>query len=414
MLGFGSLNFDKIGIPSVNVGASDVVDAYDKVMEKKNNYIAVKLANDNNSTKRASATIIGAAFGLFQVAALTGAYGLIKMYPKLNNKLFKKLFVNSFDNWIIAARRNHPNSSAFAQVFHGLVSKAIWAVLSSAALGYACDWYSTTRNTVVNKKISNTTSGAEGSIVISGLKSLSSTPEGKEIIKNSISKNDDGSVTIKFNGINKEYNITQKELKKASRSYVSETDADGKVKKFEKKFSKGDGDTLAFEVAFEKYCNDVENGNLERNKNIPLSITKVSDDGDILYSDCPVNSFYYLMTGNSSSHFNTIDEENDNIDTIYTKSSIRKFLNDYSEKPNGYIAEIKLKDSKNNKMRVRDKHYILHDIKTSKKYAITKIDSKYVTLTDTSKTRKSVNIPISSIKDNIESLSYVNIDDVIQ
>ncbi len=410
MLSFGSLNFDNIGIPTMRVGTSDIVDAYDNVMEKKNNYIATKLANNNDTKKRASATVIGAAFGAFQVASLTAAYGLIKMYPKLNNKLFQKLFVNNFDRWIAIAKKNHPNASVFSQVMHGIGAKSVWAIASGALFGYACDLYSTLKNTVINRKISNTTAGAEGSVVASTLKSLSSSDTGKSIIKNAISKNNDGSITIKFKGVNKEYNITKKELKKASRAYLAKTDETGKVTGFEKKFSKGDGDTLAFEVAFEKYCNEINSGVIPRDKNVPLSVKKVSKDGDILFRDCSIGSFYYLMTGNKASSINALPENNkDSISEIYSKSGIQKFLNDYSNNSNNYVAEIKLKDTDNKTMRVRDKFWKLHDIKTDKKYAITNIDNKYITLTDSTKTRKSVNIPIERIKDNIECLSYTNI-----
>ena len=410
MLSFGSLNFDNIGLPTMAVGTSDIVDAYDTVMEKKNNYIATKLANNNDTKKRASATVIGAAFGALQVAALTGAYGLIKMYPKLNNKLFKKLFVNNFDEWIAIAKKNHPNSTVFSQVLHGIGAKSLWAIGSGALFGYACDLYSTMRNTIVNRKISNTNIGAEGSVVTSTLKSLSSTEEGKAIIKNSIYKNDDGSVNVRFNGVNKEYNITSKELKNASRAYLAKTDADGKLKGFEKKFSKGDGDTLAFEVAFEKYCDDVRKGIMPKDKNVPLSIQKVSQDGDILFRDCPVGSFYYLMTGNKAfSHSIRPENNRDGVSEIYSKSSIQKFLSQGLKNSNKYLAELKLKDTDNKIMTVRDKFWRIQYIKTDKQYAITDIDDKYITLTDTTKTRKSVNIPIDSIRDNIESLCYSNI-----
>lgn len=410
MLSFGSLNFDNIGLPTMAVGTSDIVDAYDTVMEKKNNYIATKLANNNDTKKRASATVIGAAFGALQVAALTGAYGLIKMYPKLNNKLFKKLFVNNFDEWIAIAKKNHPNSTVFSQVLHGIGAKSLWAIGSGALFGYACDLYSTMRNTIVNRKISNTNIGAEGSVVTSALKSLSSTEEGKAIIKNSIYKNDDGSVNVRFNGVNKEYNITSKELKNASRAYLAKTDADGKLKGFEKKFSKGDGDTLAFEVAFEKYCDDVRKGIMPKDKNVPLAIQKVSQDGDILFRDCPVGSFYYLMTGNKAfSHSIRPENNRDGVSEIYSKSSIQKFLSQGLKISNKYLAELKLKDTDNKIMTVRDKFWRIQYIKTDKQYAITDIDDKYITLTDTTKTRKSVNIPIDSIRDNIESLCYSNI-----
>ena len=65
MVSFGALNFSNFRSSPVGTSASEtVVDVYNKIQEKKDNYIAVTLANDNNRKERASATMIGAVGGL--------------------------------------------------------------------------------------------------------------------------------------------------------------------------------------------------------------------------------------------------------------------------------------------------------------------------------------------------------------
>ena len=409
MLGFGSINFNSVGVPNVGVSAADIVDVYDDVMEKKNNYIAVKLANDNNTKKRAGAAVIGANAGLLQMAALFGVYTLVKAFPKLNNPLINKFVVKNFDKWIKIAQNKAPEKSNKHHLIVALGAKALAAMGIGAGLGVGFDLYSTAKNTIINGKIQNTKSGVEGSWIASGLKSIYSTTTGKLIVKNAIEKNDDGSVTIKFKGINKEYTITKKELKDASRAYITKTDDKDKVTGFEKKFSKGDGDTLAFEIAFEKYCKEVKSGAIPKDKHVHATIEKITDDGDMLFSQGNANDLYYLLTGKETHSFDLNNKENDNIMNIYSKASINKFVREYSQNPEKYACEIKLKSDKNDKIKVRDTHYQTHNLKTDKSYAVTNLDEKHITISDTTKTRKTFEVPISAIKDNIETLNYVEL-----
>ena len=251
MLGSNAINFKSATLSSVTTGASDVMDLYDQFNEKKKNYIATKIAFDDK--RRASAATIGAAGGFAEAVLFTGLYGLFKAFPKLNLPLFDRYITKNYDKWINIAVSQNPGKSKLSNIVLGLSSKYIWSVLCGAVIGFGFNIYNTVKNTSINGKISNNNSGANGSWIASGLTSLASTPKGAEIINNSIQKNDDKSVTVKFNGINKEYNITPKELSHASRSYVAITDEKGDVTGYEKKFSKGDGDVLAFEIAFEKY-----------------------------------------------------------------------------------------------------------------------------------------------------------------
>ncbi len=70
------------------------------------------------------------------------------------------------------------------------------------------------------------------------INALSGTDFGKQAIKDSIQKNEDGSYTVKIKGADKEFTITQEDLFNAMKKGV---------------YSKGDMDVLLLELAFEKY-----------------------------------------------------------------------------------------------------------------------------------------------------------------
>lgn len=408
MVGFNSLNFSSIGVPTVGVKPSDIVDAYDNVMEKKNNYIAVTLANDKGTKERACATIIGANAGMLQAIAMGGLYALVKAYPKLNHPLIDRFLTRGFDKTIQLMQKNSPGHGKLYYAMAGFGVKALKSIAVGAALGFLLDWWATSRNTVVNGKISNTKSGVEGSWISSGLKSLSATDEGKEIIKNSIRKNHDKSVTVKFAGIDKEYTISKKELKDASRAYVTYTNDEGKVTGFKKKFSKGDGDALAFEVAYEKYCNEVLNTGEKMDKHLSDSVERITEQGDVLFTNGNVNQLYYLLTGKDTSSFSK-QETDDKLMDMYSKASIASFIRNCKSNPERFAAEVKLQEGKNGRLKLRDRYLGLHTLKTDKNYVITNMTSKYVTISDSSNTRKSVDIPLSKLNNYIASISYVDL-----
>ena len=91
---------------------------------------------------------------------------------------------------------------------------------------------------------------------LSGINSLATTPKGREIIKDSIKLNDDGSVTVTFKGAGKSYTITQEEIMQHDTDYDEfEYDA----------YSNGDNDMLVLEIAFsklrqEEYNNVIDGG----------------------------------------------------------------------------------------------------------------------------------------------------------
>ncbi len=77
---------------------------------------------------------------------------------------------------------------------------------------------------------------------LSALTSLENTKKGADIIKNSIDYTDDG-IKITFNGLNKRYTISNEEIKQAKSAKENNDDL---------KYTEGDDDVLAFELALER------------------------------------------------------------------------------------------------------------------------------------------------------------------
>ncbi len=77
---------------------------------------------------------------------------------------------------------------------------------------------------------------------IAGILALSATPQGKDIIKKAIVPNNDGSVTVNFEGVGKSYKITKEEIEKADKDNT---------------YSQGDNDMLVLEIAMSKYKKEI-------------------------------------------------------------------------------------------------------------------------------------------------------------
>lgn len=409
MVSLFGLNFNNVGIPFGVKHGHTIVDQYNKFSEKKDEYVAVMIANDKKSDKRASATAIGA------YGSLLWTFVKLGINTARRGKAFKNPVLDFFLNGV-NYYKNFMQKYNIGRI--PILNKALGigtyigvGIAYGAALGYLFDLYGTARNTIVNGKISNTKSGVNGSWIQSGLKSLSATDEGKELIKNSIRKNDDKSVTVRFNGVDKEYTITKKELKDASRSYVTYKSEDGQnVVGFKKKFSKGDGDVLAFEVAFEKYCKDVNSGLIKEDKKLPKTMQSLSDTGDILYTNGSAAQLYYLLTGKDAK---TINLENKNLDEImklYTKTNIRHFKEDFKSCPENYAVEMTLKHPEDKKeLLIRDKFKILHRLNSNKPYTVVDANEKYIILANAEQTDDKIVVPFSNVEKYISEVNFVKL-----
>ena len=134
--------------------------------------------------------------------------------------------------------------------------------------------------------------GAQDCWLIAGVLALNNTTNGKQILKNSISANQDGSVTVKFAGVNAEYRISYEEMKLYDKEGVHYGNDKTVVA-----YSVGDNDLLAIELAVKKLKNDIDNGK------VVLDVDANSYEGNRANTldGGYAQQLLYFLTGNTSS-----------------------------------------------------------------------------------------------------------------
>ena len=165
--------------------------------------------------------------------------------------------------------------------------------------------------------------GAQDCWLIAGVLALNNTTNGKQILKNSISVNQDGSVTVKFAGVNAEYRISYEEMKLYDNeaSFATKTVV---------AYSVGDNDLLAIELAVKKLKNDIDNGK------VVLDVDANSYEGNRANTldGGYAQQLLYFLTGNTSST-KTVDIPSNASDSTVkstlskglTSSEVNAFLN---------------------------------------------------------------------------------------
>ncbi len=93
---------------------------------------------------------------------------------------------------------------------------------------------------------------------LSALTTLSSSEKGKQLIKNAINYTDKG-IEITFKGLNKHYTISNKEIEKAKTVKGNFTDL---------KYTEGDDDVVAFELALEKLSGYIADNEIDIEGNV--------------------------------------------------------------------------------------------------------------------------------------------------
>lgn len=155
--------------------------------------------------------------------------------------------------------------------------------------------------------------------LIASLYSMASTEKGKEIIKNSITVNDDSSVTVAFNGLGVSYNITNNEL---SRHDTDNNQSDSYVN--------GDNDILAVELAVEKLWKDIDSGRVVLNtENEDLLYT---GEGNGIADGGLPNQLVYYLTGIESEEYYNEDLSN------LSKNEIYEILNNAYKNKNSTLS----------------------------------------------------------------------------
>lgn len=389
-----------LGFSSVGKSTSTIMDAYSSIQETKNNAIATVIANNRGSKERVGATAIGAGFGVAQSAAFAGVYGLAKYFPALQKFSPVKWVVNKFDKWIDIAKKNNPTGTKFDHIRTGILAKSMWAIASCAVTGFVLDYVNNKIQTRKNGKCANSKQGyLDDSWLLAGIKSLSGTKEGKKIIRNAMSPTDDG-VVIKFKGVDREYKVTNKEIKNASREYITLFNGD-KVKGYKKHYSNSDGDVLAFEIAFKKYQADLKDGKICANRFLPQCANQYSSNGTL--SETEVSQFYFMLTGKAP------DEIKNDSSNFAEKVKLDKFLADFKTNPKNMAANFTLKKDCSDKMQLKGLLTDKIDLKANKTFAIKSVGDKFMKIVDTRNTALEYMVSVDDFKSNFDKIYRVDL-----
>lgn len=118
--------------------------------------------------------------------------------------------------------------------------------------------------------------------ILTGVLALNSSEIGKQIIKESIQVNNDGSVTVHFKGLGVSYTISADEIKKHDTDNIK-NDA----------YSNGDNDMLVLELATKKLMADIASGKVKLN--VPAdSVEAIYNEDGGIEGGFAQNMIYYL------------------------------------------------------------------------------------------------------------------------
>lgn len=215
---------------------------------------------------------------------------------------------------------------------------------------------------VFNGEIENTMQSLETGDcwLLSGVNSLNTTPWGKKIIKDALRPDGEGGAIVTLKGANsdkKEYRVTIADLDKALSSG---------------KYSVGDDDMLAIEIAIEKYAK------------AQVAAGKLNKDPDDVLTGAIDRNVLYLLSGRPTHDFHPKDK---NIDKTLDKMELN---------PRKYAAYCGFKEDSEN---LYNNHaYSIAEIKKDKN------GQKVVVLINPQDSTNGMTVPYSEFRENLNIL----------
>ncbi len=211
--------------------------------------------------------------------------------------------------------------------------------------------------------------------LLSGVNALSNTKQGRDIIKKSIKKNFDNSITLHLKGVNYTITIPNRTFEAA---------------KFSKAYVCGDDDMLAIELATEFYKRELLQKDAHNKQNGPNVINgkmvmgKMEDPLSGGYS----SDIMYLLTGKHSTTYYNLEQK--------VPESIIKSIEKIKASPDKYAITCNFKKQQNGL-------YIHHS------YALKKVDQDSVVLINPHDTAKEEVIPLKDFLNNVLSLTILEL-----
>ncbi len=225
--------------------------------------------------------------------------------------------------------------------------------------------------------------------LLATLNSLSYTDSGKDLIKNAITKNDDGTYSIEFKGVNTSIKITQEELTAAKQSG---------------NYAKGDDDVTLFELGFESVIDKIQKGEIEIPGNHPGLSIKPGDTTAPLAGGNLEDAIFLLTGKDVKSEFKNADGSTENFD---------KILSSLKDNPGKYAATIGFTGGENG--------FVLKDINgneictldagTNHAFSIKSVDEDGVTIVNPWDSSKEYKISLADARKFGTSIQYYATDE---
>lgn len=224
--------------------------------------------------------------------------------------------------------------------------------------------------------------------LIASLKSLSLSEGGAKIIKDSITKNDDGSYTVSFPGIDSQYTVTTDEIVERRQKNTCST---------------GDIDATIIELAFEK-ARDEKEPIMNKIRNFSYEISKFLNKGS--GNESP------LTFGNLSDviKFFTGEKTNCVINTPFTKSGIDDFYEKFQNNPDNTVAVAHFLNLDLNEENLKAEEYNGGNIKLTDfgmhVFSIVSVDDETVRIAEPGNTGISYIISKEELKNKVAYIEY--------
>ena len=218
--------------------------------------------------------------------------------------------------------------------------------------------------------------------LITGIENLSYTEKGAKALYDSISINKNGNIDVYLKGPNLTYTVTLDELKEENKHYTL--------------LSHGDDDMLVFEIAVNKFRQDIADKKIKPDENLPFYIYYTTDDGYNALTYGEVRQAYWLFTGIIDSQ---VAHKN--------KEDIDKLIEQYKKDQKNSLMSVSFyKKSKTNNMDGKEITLI-----PSHTYGIKDITEDTITLINPYQNIEEFEIPINNLYElPVEDLIYCNLD----
>lgn len=225
--------------------------------------------------------------------------------------------------------------------------------------------------------------------LLAGLKSLSLTENGIKTIKDSVSQDDDGNVTVMLKGVNESYTFSPKEINKS------------KIK-----LSSGDDDARVIELAVQNHrMKTLASGDYVANKNLPNQglDKRIGDDAANPLSGGRPDELFYLLTGKKMNYYipkiDVMSKEVDKKELIALNmdDDLNNGLALKADEPDRYAASVSFKQTKNSMI---EDHI----------YAIKSVNDSFVVLVNPQDTSKEIKIHYNDFLDNCSMITLCDMN----